>query len=313
MATAEYPATESNTTGITVQALFDKTVCYSVDLKKPGISRRADMSQIETDADKEMLKTTKQLLDCDEWKALAAFDSSVRAFFKPENNIALPAKFLKGGMYLVPLELTDAVDDTMETFATERVRLIDEFLHAYPLRIIEAQARLNSQFRASDYPSEDELRDRFLFRVRRVVFGTPGNLKGRALDRELENAEQECREALSDIRQALRASMAGLVDHLVDRLTPAPDGTRKRFSAAAIENMEEFLKTFEARNITSDDELASLAVKARAIMEGTDAEALKASDDARAAIGEKFAALKTNLDGMVVRAPSRRIELTDEE
>ena len=76
--------------------LARKTVCIKVRLSTMGNTRKVSTSQIEADADKDLLRVSKHLLDSAELKAIGRFDGEIRRFLY---NICLPFEV---GIHLLP-------------------------------------------------------------------------------------------------------------------------------------------------------------------------------------------------------------------
>ena len=60
--------------------LAKKTVCIKMRLSTMGNTRKVSTSQIEADADKDLLRVSKHLLDSAELKAIGRFDGEIRRF-----------------------------------------------------------------------------------------------------------------------------------------------------------------------------------------------------------------------------------------
>ena len=119
-------------------------------------------------------------------------------------------------------------------------------------------------------------------------------------------------EAGHEIQQVLRAAMAELVKHMRDRLKDGPDGKPLRFKESTVSNLVEFLGTFDFRNVTDDAELKVLVDRARAIVAGVDAEALRTTADLRARVQQEMADLAAELDTMIVKKPGRKFRFREE-
>src|SRR5262249_18702935 len=60
--------------------LAKKTVCIKMRLSTMGNTRKVSTSQIESDADKDLLRVSNHLLDSAELKAIGRFDGEIRRF-----------------------------------------------------------------------------------------------------------------------------------------------------------------------------------------------------------------------------------------
>lgn len=296
--------------------IFERAVCLSIEIGKPGRSKKGNMDAITTDADKDVLKLSKTLFDGPEWSAIVAVDTAIANYLNPDNGICLRSKVLRGGMHLVPFDLIERVDAKLNEFAAEREERVDAFMSVYDSLVEQARDRLKSQFNIADYPRPEALRDKFYITREYVTLGVPGKLKAvsaQIFAREKEQAEAKWREGVEEIQAALRQAMADLVSAMADRLTPSPTGAKKVITKAGVEKLTNFLDTFKARNITDDEELEKLVEQARDIMAGRDVDDLRKNEGVREEIGQRFAELRTSLDGLIATAPRRRINLDDDE
>jgi hypothetical protein len=114
---------------------------------------------------------------------------------------------------------------------------------------------------------------------------------------------------LDEIRVGLRLTFKELVDALVDRLSPRPDGTRKKL--VGIDRLLEFVDSFSKQNVANDAELQALVVQVRGILKGQDVASLRKDQDLRELVKERMESAKVILDTLVEDAPSRQIVLRD--
>jgi transcriptional regulator of met regulon len=202
----------------------------------------------------------------------------------------------------------------LEAHIVTRKELVDRFCETYESSILEAQTKLGPRFNPGDYPTKDEARDSFKYRWSYMQFGVSEALKEISTEmfrREQEKAEEQWKQVDSSIRTLLRTSMKELVDHMVERLTPGEDGKKKRFTKNSLENIEAFLRTFDARNLTDDVELQKVVEQVKKLTDGLPAEQVRTDEALRDSLKIGFDKIKTSLDGMIVLAPMRRIELPD--
>jgi hypothetical protein len=62
--------------------IFDNAVLLSLTVHVVGNSAKGDLAGVEVDADKEMLRLNKQLLDCPEYEALRDAAAKIRDMVK---------------------------------------------------------------------------------------------------------------------------------------------------------------------------------------------------------------------------------------
>lgn len=292
--------------------LDHKTVCVGVRLCKPGNRRKVSSAAVTIDADKKLIAVTKLLLDCPEYKAIQQVDSEIRTYLA---RMCLPSLF-REGIYRVAIQTVTLVDAQLRVYAEQRARAVEVLENAYPARIEEARIRLRSVFRETDYGSATELGRQCSMDWQYISFSVPGQLRSISQQLYADQAEQiqaRLREAETEITALLRQEMADLVTHLVDRLSPSPDGKRKIFRDSLTENLSQWLDTFTWRGITDDAGLKNLVEQARQLTRGITPDALRNSDQARSRVAAGFADIKTALDRMLTDAPSRRITFDERE
>jgi hypothetical protein len=290
--------------------LAKKTVCIKVRLSTMGNTRKVSTSQIEADADKDLLRVTKYLVASAELKAIGRFDGEIRRFLY---NICLPFEI---GIHLLPIPALQQVEERLQQFAADREALGEAFLAAYPGLCHDAAKRLRALYNPADYPPVDEVRRQFGFSWQYVSFGVPDALRGvsqQVWEQEREKAAQRMAEASSEIQQVLRESMARLVQHMADRLRETPDGKPMRFKETTVSNLVEFLANFEFRNVTDDQELQTLVAKGRDLLQGVQADDLRTTGDLRTRVHQGMAAIGAELDGMLTRVGGRKFRLADGE
>jgi hypothetical protein len=293
-------------------SIMDNAVCFNLKLSSLHTRRKINNSAVKTDADKDMIHVAKDILDSPELRAVGVLDTEIRMYLYSR---ALPSLF-RHGIYLLPLELVPEVDARMNEMSAKRDALVEKFCDTYPDKKEEAERRLAGLFDPTDYPPVRELRRSFSMQTSYMVFATPSSLKGISngfFQREKAKAEKMWTEAAEEIRTALREAMAGLVEHLTERLSGSKDGKPKIFRDTLIAKMEDFLTTFKARNLSKDTELDALVEKARQLVKGVDAGQLRENDKLRTSVRKGFAEIKTNLDKMLVDKPKRKISFDDDK
>ena len=290
--------------------LAKKTVCIKVRLSTIGNTRKVPTAQIEADADKDLLRVSKQLVDSAELKAITRFDGEIRRFLY---NICLPFEI---GIHLLPIAALQTVEQRLRQFAEDRTQLVGAFLSAYPGLCQDAAKRLRGLYNPADYPAIEDATREFGFSWQYVSFGVPDQLKAISRDvweQEREKAAQRMAEASTEIQTVLRESMAKLVQHMADRLKEGPDGKPLRFKETTVSNLVEFLTNFEFRNVTDDGELQALVAHARELLHGVDAEDLRTTGDLRTKVQNGMADIAAQLDTMLMRTGGRKFRFNEDE
>jgi len=291
---------------------LENAVCIAVQKGILGNTRKLSLAGIEIQADKAMLRLSKMLIDSPEYEAIKSHDGRIGRYL---SSVCLPSMLPHSkSVWFVPNDFVHQVEAQMLKYAEERTALVAAFKVAYPARVTEGIAKLQNAGSAADYIPVEKVADEFYFTWQYLEFGVPGSLKkiDSALFRqEKERNERQWAEATALAQQTLRACMAKLVDHMVDRLSGSEDGKPKRFNSSVLENVSAFLECVDGRNITNDTQLKALADRAKQIVKGIDPELLRNDSNAREYVAKGFATIRETLSTLMVNTPTRAIRFED--
>jgi hypothetical protein len=114
-------------------------------------------------------------------------------------------------------------------------------------------------------------------------------------------------EAVRLAEEAFTGEFAGLVNHLVERLTPGADGQAKVFRDSAVGNLTEFFSRFKDLNVHSNTELDRLVAAAQQAISGVAPDTVRDSAGLRQQITNQLSGVQASLDQLLVDQPRRRI------
>lgn len=286
--------------------MAQRTMCLVLTFTALGNRRKVANSQVEVAADKDWIAVSKRLLDSDEFDAVKSLDGEIRRYIA---NTALPG-LLKQGVYLLPTELVEPVTAKLREFDIQRRVLVKKFVAEYAELVHQAQVRLDKLFDPADYMDPAHVEGCFRLRWQLIQFTTPASLEqiSRELyEQEKAKAEAQWAEARETIQQMLRADMAELVEHLVDRLSTDEKGNKKTFFDSSVTKVQSFLQVFDARNITDDAQLQTLVSEAKKIISDVNPKRLRNSENLREHVRDGFAKIREALDPLIVNKPKRGI------
>lgn len=278
--------------------------------RKVSVSQIDVTGDIEKKTDKAWLAVSKKLIDAEELDAIASLDGEIRQYIETR---ALPSN-LKKGIYLLPVEFIEEVNGRLTVFADQRKELVEKLIAVYADLTREAQTRLDKLFNSADYLTREDLACSFRVTWQYVTFDTPASLatiSTHLYEEEKKKAEAAWKEASAAIQELLRVSMAELVDWMVDKLTPAPNGKQKVFRDSSIEHFQDFLATFNAKNITDDAQLKVLVDRAKSLVGGIKPDRLRDNWSTRDTVRSGFESIKKALDPMIIDRPKRAISFED--
>ncbi len=195
------------------------------------------------------------------------------------------------GQRLIPMaqffDLKQWVNNTEIEFSS----LVQTFLHEYP-NLIAAQAfQLGQLFDRNEYPTVDEVKEKFRFRVAFLPLPDSGDFRvdapQEALDEMAAQYEVVMKERVSKVSDELWGRLRNCLEHMSERLSSNPDGTKKIFRGSLINNAIDECDMIQKLNVTGDAKIE----KARAMLEnaiaGLDADMLRESDVVRVEVKKK--------------------------
>lgn len=230
-------------------------------------------------ADKGVARVTKSLLGaCDELSAIQKFASNVR---NSHYNSTLPWSDM--GPRLLPTAKYFAYHKQMTGLNAEFDRMVDAFINAYDLEVAQAQAKLGDLFDAREYPSAEDLRAKFAFRLSYIPLPDAGDWRldigNEALSSLREQYENHYKAqlegAMNDIWARLHDVLSTLSRQLSDQ---TEDGRTPKIYASTFEKALEIIDLMDTCNITNDPNMQLAQRKLAMTFRGVTVEAVK--DDA---------------------------------
>lgn len=288
--------------------LNDNTLILLVHFRSLGNRRKVDETEYDVgDADKALVRATKKLIDHPAYLAIMKLDSRVKRFLF---ETCLPSG-LGPSTVRVPVGLVSDVVTALDAFALERKMLVEGFVHVYAEALDNAAVRLGHLFKAEDYPEASAVRTAFGLEHRFVSFDVPDALQaidGAAFAIEREKARHSLDAAVGEVRTALRMALLDLIQTFRAQLGARSDGKKGRLYASTALRLQQFLQTFELRNVTDDADLAAQVGALRAAVDGggLDVDVLRDADGFRAALHREVGAIEAALAPLVTTGAAGR-------
>lgn len=316
--------------------LFEKACGFTFTIRRWGNERQgnvktlldkaaqanAQQDQTEPTGDSKKLpnqnrvKLKKTLLDSPEYDAIVKEQNALRTWVE---TWSVPS-FFKSGLAFVNLADVERFEDKFnETLLRINAELVPAFVTAYPAQVQKARAELGDQFNVADYPATDALADQFTIEWNFIAFAVPDKLPPELRQQEEEKLQKTFADAGEQITAALREGFKKLVEHAANSLKVQPGDKQKTFRDTLVGNIQEFIATFNSRNITNDIELAALVQQAKKILTGIGGETkdtaqkLRESNNLRETTAKAFAEINQSLSGMVTEKKTRVFQFDDEE
>jgi len=285
----------------------EQTVCLDLHIGSLGNRRKVAAGQIQTDADRTMVHTSIDLLDSPELQALHRHATRFLTWLDAQRT---PAPLRRPGLWLLRTPRVPAVEESLQTFITERRSYVSAVIALYPQRVAEACARLGSLYDAGHYlPCDDPadpawhetIRTHCAVTWRYVAFETPAHLA--SISRALYQQEQQKAAALwqaitEEARTLLRTELAALVTWLVEQTQPGT-AQGQRLQQRSFDRALRLIEGFQQVDATQDDALQALTGQLREVLQGYPAALLRQSANIQSYVHAQFAAIQRHLDGML--------------
>jgi hypothetical protein len=298
--------------------ILSKTTCLLLRFHKTGLIRKGNISKIQTEANKKRLGLHKKILTSENYDSMMLCARDCRRYAVKRQ---VPGSPFAEGTHLVPCPLVDDLNEKIANATAAYNRWADLFVAEYESLVKEAKIELKDQFDPSNYYDVSTeagrlaLRSKFWVERRWFDWSPTNESKVSSVIAEQERKQQadEIKNMAMEVKAALRLGLKRLVDHLVERLTPGPGGSRKVFMASTITKIVEFLELFSARNVCGDRELALLADQAKEVLDGQTPESIRGNDEVQTAVAARMSEVKENLDKLLRDMPERVIDLDDDD
>jgi hypothetical protein len=234
-------------------------------------------------ADKGVARVTKSLLgNCDELDALVKFGANVRNM---HYNSTLPWSDM--GPRLLPTTKYFNYQRTFTALEAEFNRMVQAFLDAYDLEVAQAQAKLGDLFDVNEYPSVEQLRAKFSFRINYIPLPDAGDWRLDIANEALASLqtqytahyENQLAGAMRDIWERLHGVLTTLSRQLSDSTTNAKgEQITPKIYTSVFDRALEVIDLMETCNITGDVNMQLMQRRLANAFKGVTVEAVK--DDA---------------------------------
>lgn len=234
--------------------------------------------------------------------ALARIASSAGAARNLFYELTLP--WLDDGARILPAgnfyRYRDAMADCRHEFEAAVAEFLSTYDAAVASHIEESKRELGQLWKASDYPSRDDVARKFSFGFRILPFPDAGDFRVDLSAGQLEDIRREIeadtRSALDGAVQDTWKRVADVCSAMVERLgayQPA-QGSEKAvgvFRDSLVENVRGLVDLLPALNLTGDATLAAITERMKESLCQFDAKELRESDNARAKVAKEAKAI----------------------
>lgn len=176
-------------------------------------------------------------------------------------------------------------------------KMVDNFIQQYPSLVQTANNYLGTLFNPEDYPSVDEVRDKFGFRLVFSPVPESGDFRLQVAEQDLQDLRQQYESNFNDrLAEAMREPwdrlhklLTGMSEKLTD--VEGEDETKKRYHDTLITNAQSLCSLLTHLNVTKDAKLEQARRDLELTMLGADIDAIKESPEVRKGMKDKLDAI----------------------
>ena len=197
------------------------------------------------------------------------------------------------GARLLPTSLFMDYKSNMNVYQQNMNTMIEDFYANYADLIDLAKHHMGDLFNPYDYPSIEELRNKFGFRLVFSPLPEGGDFRLDIPKADMDELGQQYESAFNDrLKDAMREPWEKLhktLTHISEKLTDVEgdDESKKRYHDTLITNAQELCGLLSHLNVTKDPLLENARRSLELTMLGVDIEAIKESPDVRSSVKAK--------------------------
>lgn len=240
-------------------------------------------------ASKDSAQVRKNLMaGTDKRKKIADYAAKIRLY---HNQTTL--SWSDKGARLLPTSLFMDYKQNMNVYQRNMTTMIEDFYANYADLIELSKHHMGDLFNPYDYPSIEELRNKFGFRLVFSPLPEGGDFRLDIPKADMEELGEQYESAFNDrLKDAMREPWEKLhktLTHISEKLTDVEgdDETKKRYHDTLITNAQELCGLLTHLNVTKDPMLETARRSLELTMLGVDIEAIKESPDVRSSVKAK--------------------------
>jgi hypothetical protein len=296
----------------TQKTLAARAIYLVLDWSALSLWKRVDVEKVSgKKLNGDEVRARKRIIKSDALRDLRSVRYKVKRMLRM---YALNSLF-RPGVYAIPIESIETVDailkDAQSSMSSVRKNLQSE----WPEIVKDAKTRLGDLFNKQDYVSPEAASSEIRMAYRYVpIADTPEILKTVAADmykEDLERAKKETEKELESFRLHLRSALLEIIETMRKTLQK-PDGDRKVFGQRFFKRLDEFMITFEVRNLSDDGELKNVVAKLKKVSTGVDLSVLKSDVDTQKKLDKSLSGINSVLSKLVEEGDGRMMDLSIE-
>jgi hypothetical protein len=227
---------------------------------------------------------------------IAKYAARIRLY---HNETTLP--WSTKGARLLPTSLVLEYKQHINNMKATYDNMCNKFFAEYPTIVSNAQTNLQGMFKASDYPSLDEVKEKFGFRLVFSPLPEAGDWRLDVSNDDLAELQRSYETDFNDrLAEAVRTPWEKLYKELQALSTKLDDSgdddKKKRYHDSVISNPQELCRLLTHMNVTNDPKLEEARQSLERVLLGVDVDAIKESEAIRSSVKAKVDAIIEKFD-----------------
>lgn len=247
---------------------FDKAVICILSSSVWGNKKKVKQEELENLTGYELPKgRTSHYKSLIEKTSLAKINSLVMQARMSIKNYSLP--FPIRGTYIIPLNNVEQLTNELTAIIDKFKEAVNEFCIEYDKIIQNEKDNLKEFYNEYDYPTD--ITNMFNLDYLYLEMVVPGKIQEENPEiykKEMEKFKNSIEQARNETIICLREAFKQIIENIGLKLLPEEDNEKKKYlTQKTIDKLEKFYAEFQNKNLFKDDELQSLILKAKEIIE----------------------------------------------
>jgi len=291
-------------------ATLKNSVFISLHFRCLGVSRKVGKHRVETTADKHLVTLSKRLFRSETYQHIKRIQSQARSYLLSR---AIETG-LRGAVYALPTAFVSEVEDRLHEFV-EQVKVEVATLCAEWPSLVDVKAReqLGDLYQEQDYPTVGQVAQAFGIEWSYLATDVPGELadiSSGVFQRERDKLEKEFAKATAYTKAIMRRTCYEFVSAFHAQLQPVEVTGKKMqpIHTRTLSKLVDFMETFQARNLSGDEEMSESIEMMRSLLAGVTVHQLRSSESFKTCIEQRISKVVAEVAQLVEECPVRQID-----
>ena len=290
------PVDAENVPSLASSAMLVELSISSWRGSKLAVKESEEVTQRANAGDRTARVTKSLLPNCAELKAIHTHINAMRTY-----NASATMPWGNMGQRLLATKGYPSYHGDITGMITEGYRLVEVFCKSYDWEISQAEASLGEMFDSSDYPTVDDIRSKFVFRLSYAPLPDAGDFRidinneaMRDIQDRYNSFYESCfKQAMGDVWQRVFKALSAASE----RLDYSDDEEKRTFRDSLVGNIIGLVDVLDVCNVTNDTQMSAMRQQLQQTFDGITADALRDDEYLRKET-------KTNVDAIIAQLPS---------